>query len=204
MDAEPHFEPVFSGNPFLPMNVFVTAAAIDGEALSAGDEVAIMDGDRVVGHVVLEGPIPEPFVSIPASTAEADATNGFVPGNSIAFRLWDASAGMEITAVIATFADLTTGEPIAAPLFASQGQAAVRLEATILQCFDAQNAVVLGEFDGDGKVGFDDYFLFVDQFGTDESSQNWDASIDLVPNGKIDFRDFFRFVDDFGKTCHYK
>ena len=153
LDAEPHFEPVFSDNPFLPMNVFVTAAAIDGEALSAGDEVAIMDGDRVVGHVVLEGPIPEPFVSIPASTAEADAANGFVPGNNIAFRLWDASAGMEIAAVTATFADLTTGEPIAAPLFASQGQAAVRLEVT---------TCILGDVDMNGEIQFEDAYLVAD------------------------------------------
>ena len=48
------------------------------------------------------------------------------------------------------------------------------------------------DFDGDGKTGLVDFFLFVDAYnGTD-------ARFDLDGSGKVDFVDFFKFVDAFG------
>ena len=50
-----------------------------------------------------------------------------------------------------------------------------------------------GDFDGDGEVRFDDFFLFADGFGTT------DAKYDLNSSGLVDFDDFFIFADNFGK-----
>ena len=50
------------------------------------------------------------------------------------------------------------------------------------------------------QVGFDDFFLFADHFGTQEGAAGYDGAYDIVPNGIVDFDDFFRFADDFGKT----
>lgn len=43
-------------------------------------------------------------------------------------------------------------------------------------------------------VDFDDFFLFVDYFGSSN------PEYDLDGNGKVDFNDFFLFVDGFGKS----
>ena len=34
---------------------------------------------------------------------------------------------------------------------------------------------LVGDFDGDGSVGFQDFFLFTDHFGTSDEMENWDA-----------------------------
>jgi hypothetical protein len=48
------------------------------------------------------------------------------------------------------------------------------------------------DFDGDGAVGFQDFFLFADAFG------GTDPFYDLDDSGRVDFIDFFIFADYFG------
>ena len=52
-----------------------------------------------------------------------------------------------------------------------------------------------GDFDGDGRIDFSDFFLFVDVFG--QSAHGERAVFDLVRDGMIDLSDFFFFVDLF-------
>ncbi|OGG47075.1 MAG: hypothetical protein A3F84_13955 [Candidatus Handelsmanbacteria bacterium RIFCSPLOWO2_12_FULL_64_10] len=49
------------------------------------------------------------------------------------------------------------------------------------------------DFDGDGTVGFDDFFLFADAFGSKE------ARFDLDGDEAVGFDDFFVFAASFGK-----
>jgi hypothetical protein len=63
-------------------------------------------------------------------------------------------------------------------------------------------ATLVGDFDGDGSVTFDDFFLFVDVFGQNTSTRN--SKFDLDGGGTIDFSDFFLFVDNFGKSISAK
>ena len=49
------------------------------------------------------------------------------------------------------------------------------------------------DFDGDGEVGFGDFFLFANAFGSS------DARFDLDGDGNVGFTDFFLFADAFGK-----
>lgn len=49
-----------------------------------------------------------------------------------------------------------------------------------------------GDFDGNDKVDFDDFFLFADGFGTDN------PLLDLNEDGIVGFDDFFLFADNFG------
>jgi hypothetical protein len=51
-----------------------------------------------------------------------------------------------------------------------------------------------GDFDGDGKVAFSDFFLFADALG------GTDPRYDLDGNGKVEFQDFFIFADNFGRA----
>ena len=61
---------------------------------------------------------------------------------------------------------------------------------------------LIGDFDGNNTVGFQDFFLFSDHFGTHTDSENWDGRFDLVSDGVIDFSDFFRFADHFGSRVN--
>jgi hypothetical protein len=56
----------------------------------------------------------------------------------------------------------------------------------------------VGDFDGDGVVGFQDLFLFADQFGSDISSQDWDPVYDVAESGLIDLDDLSVFSAEFG------
>ena len=54
------------------------------------------------------------------------------------------------------------------------------------------------DFDQDGDIDFDDFFLFVDHFGTNQDSGTWDSKFDIDSNGNVGFDDFFLFADKFG------
>ncbi|MBU2615645.1 MAG: hypothetical protein KKC19_00925 [Nanoarchaeota archaeon] len=59
------------------------------------------------------------------------------------------------------------------------------------------------DFDKSGKVGFDDYFMFADHFGTNEQGKGWDYRYDLDDDGDVDADDLvlFNFDKNFGKIC---
>ena len=78
-----HFIPVYSGAPYLAMNLYVTSATIDGIDLTTGDQIGIFDGDLCVGAGILEGPIEQSF-SMVASTDDPGTPeiDGFIAGNS--------------------------------------------------------------------------------------------------------------------------
>ena len=65
-------------------------------------------------------------------------------------------------------------------------------------------STLVGDFDGNKVVNFDDFFLFVDRFGETTSSPNFDADFDLDGSGSITFDDFFIFVDNFGTSASTK
>ncbi len=65
---------------------------------------------------------------------------------------------------------------------------------------DKSGKPVIGLFGADSRVGFDDFFIFSDNFGLDAGSQDFEPAFDLSPNNKIDFDDFFVFVDYFGRS----
>ena len=52
------------------------------------------------------------------------------------------------------------------------------------------------DFDGDGSVGFSDFVLFAQGYGTTQER------FDLTQDGKVDFDDFVAFVTDYGKVTH--
>jgi len=52
------------------------------------------------------------------------------------------------------------------------------------------------DFDGNGRVYAQDFFLFADAFGREGARE-----YDLDQTGKVDFDDFFYFADQFGQAC---
>ncbi len=54
------------------------------------------------------------------------------------------------------------------------------------------------DFDGDGEIGFSDFFLFAEAFGGS------DPRFDLDASGSVDFADFFLFAEHFGQPARAK
>ncbi|MBT6907427.1 MAG: T9SS type A sorting domain-containing protein [Gemmatimonadetes bacterium] len=66
---------------------------------------------------------------------------------------------------------------------------------------DKNGKVVYGLFGMDNRVGFDDFFIFADNFGLSVADEAFEPAFDLAHSAspKIDFDDFFVFADNFGR-----
>ena len=53
------------------------------------------------------------------------------------------------------------------------------------------------DFDGNGKIDFEDFFLFVESIGSTPLHTNWNPGFDLNYDGQINIEDFFMFADAF-------
>ncbi len=122
-----HFKKGYvSVNPYSPMNIVVESAEIDGVPLEAGDEIAVFDGNLCCGVLELTGPIAIPLPSINASAeSSVGALNGFNSGNTMYFRFWDSSAGIEHTNIIPVVED--AGNSPIPNVFSANGTAFVQL-----------------------------------------------------------------------------
>jgi len=105
-----HFTAIWLENPWTPMSIVVQEATINGSNMEAGDEIAVFDigdgGARIcVGTFVLSGELsPSNIAMIIASQDEVGGgINGFTPGHSIIFRLWDVSDSAEILITLPFF-----------------------------------------------------------------------------------------------------
>jgi hypothetical protein len=67
---------------------------------------------------------------------------------------------------------------------------------------DKNGKVVFGLYGADNQVGFDDFFIFADNFGLTAADEMFEPAFDLAPSAgtpKVDFDDFFVFADNFGR-----
>lgn len=60
------------------------------------------------------------------------------------------------------------------------------------------------DFDGDGRVSFNDFLLFVQSFGTRQGDPGFHEQFELSQDGKVGFEDFLLFVQNFGKALDSK
>ena len=65
---------------------------------------------------------------------------------------------------------------------------------------DSEGRAILGLFGADNSIGFDDFFIFADNFNLTAEDVGFDPAFDLDPNGMINFEDFFVFADNFGRS----
>ena len=66
---------------------------------------------------------------------------------------------------------------------------------------NTQSSTCPGDFNGDGKINFQDYLLFVDVYDTSSGDANYNALMDLDGNGKIEFPDYLLFLDVYDTVC---
>ena len=65
---------------------------------------------------------------------------------------------------------------------------------------DSEGRAIYGLFGADNHIGFDDFFIFADNFGLTAEDAGFDPAFDLSPSAAIDFDDFFVFADNFGRS----
>ena len=58
---------------------------------------------------------------------------------------------------------------------------------------------IKADFDGNGIVDLDDFFLFAEHFGQILDQPGFDSTFDIIGDGRIDQNDFFFFAENFGK-----
>ncbi len=67
---------------------------------------------------------------------------------------------------------------------------------------DKNGKAVFGLFGADNQVGFDDFFIFADNFGLTAADEAFEPAFDLASSAglpRVDFDDFFVFADNFGR-----
>ncbi|MCP4108115.1 MAG: BACON domain-containing protein [Desulfobacteraceae bacterium] len=127
---QPHFTPVWTGNPYNAMRLWIDYAGIDGIPLSTGDEIAVFDGSKCVGVAIVNSEISAQNPLEIRTSADDGSQNGFTKGHQISFRLWDTSSGKEYTLINPTFKNATDGKPMPeAPIFEENADFGVSLES---------------------------------------------------------------------------
>ena len=131
-DQQPeHFTRIWSGNAFQPMNIYCVEALLDENSLDPGDEIGVFDGEKCVGAVKLAAtPSQENPINIICSKDDGSG-NGFSAGNSISYKIWDASENRELNGN-ANYID-NTGNPIEPVLFEGLSSVFVKLDASSLE-----------------------------------------------------------------------
>ncbi len=95
------------GDPSSPVwKLYLISATLDSVPLQAGDEIALFDGEILVGWYQLEGELPgdiSPNIAINAFSVLEDGSTGYTPGHEYTFRCWDSDTGTESRNVSVTF-----------------------------------------------------------------------------------------------------
>jgi len=125
--TQTHFIPVWTGNPYNGMNLWVLGASLDGVPLFPGDEIAVFDGTKCVGAAIVSNEISYENILTIITSQDDGSGNGFTGGHQITFRLWDASVSAEQTSITPHFMDTTSGNPIDRPTFKPNGDYGVLL-----------------------------------------------------------------------------
>ncbi len=95
-----HFVPAWHDpyqNPYLAMNIFIYGAEVNGVPLAIGDEIAVFDGETLVGASALTEPLSgyPTTLEVKASMDGGNVPGSAVAGNFILFKVWIAATDTE-------------------------------------------------------------------------------------------------------------
>jgi hypothetical protein len=130
-----HFTPVWTGNGVDHENFYFSKATVDNIDLEANDEIAIFDGSYCVGAAVLTQPLSTSnYLSIIASKDDDVTTevDGYTPGNTISYKIWDNSASKEITIITVNYLSGSGSFVVGGTVSAELAGEATRLDVTPL------------------------------------------------------------------------
>ena len=86
---------------------------------------------------------------------------------------------------------------LAQMLVRDKGQNKIRLDFTEIIRFEVSEKWdgFRADFDGDGRIAFEDFLFFVAAFGIQSGQDGFDPKYDLDNDGTVGFSDFLIFVD---------
>ncbi|MFW6309887.1 MAG: hypothetical protein ACOC1D_02185, partial [Prolixibacteraceae bacterium] len=105
------------------MNIHPVRATLNDVNLEAGDEIGFFDGELCVGKIELTSDLGEVEDSkivhgaVGADDTESLEIDGFENGNTLSFKIWDASEKLEVEVVNVTFYNNQAEEISPAPVF---------------------------------------------------------------------------------------
>jgi len=109
-----YFTPIWSNNPYQPMNIIINRAMLDGINLSMYDEIGIFDiddqGNEIcVGLGIVNDSITTSnplLITVSADDINTTEIDGFTEGNTIIFKVWSSTFQTVYTAYQASFSPL--------------------------------------------------------------------------------------------------
>ena len=124
--------------------------------------------------------------------------NGFSVGGTVlgsnATGSGDGTLGQFSVELLDGFSDQTTIRIVEVTLNLESGEREkIAVMSELVISSEVEELALAGDFDGSGRVDFNDFFIFADGFGGS------DPTLDLDGSGRVDFNDFFIFADGFGK-----
>lgn len=103
--SQTHFVSVHAGtNAEAYMSIRIFSGTIGLTNMQSGDEIGVFDGSICVGSTVLSSELNS-TVSVIAAKRDIGQTNGYLSGNAIAIKIWDASTNKEYNANVDFAAD---------------------------------------------------------------------------------------------------
>lgn len=185
-------------------------ATVSGEAIETGDEVAVFTDD---GTCAGRGVWSDGNLSIAAAGVDSQTPVGFEPGESLHFRVWDASTGIVYDADV-TYTPCDTGNPLCKDdgryepnrLYHIGSLEAVTVSQAALAAFDVTvqgsettlhwqttamtNSTGFEVQHRPPSVAADDWtrVAFVDGKGTTGQAQQYTHRLDNLPPGTNHFR----------------
>ncbi|HZK09144.1 MAG TPA: T9SS type A sorting domain-containing protein [Bacteroidales bacterium] len=88
-------------------SLYIDFATLNGVSLQAGDEIAVLDGDKIVGVRILTG-VPAPGTyseELPTFKTLGDGNPGYVPGHPISIKVWSVANQIEASEFEISFID---------------------------------------------------------------------------------------------------
>ena len=134
--------------------------------------------------------------AFPLVLPEGSTGTNFGTRNPVAL----ASSGFLARAEFTTVSDVTGREfsiGIESVTLAESTTSSDELTTTSVITFNASPSP---DFDGDNWVGFTDFLIFAQAFGSRQGDGTYDARIDLNSDGSIGFTDFLIFAQSFGSA----
>ncbi|MEK7209464.1 MAG: PKD domain-containing protein, partial [Patescibacteria group bacterium] len=172
------------------------------EVLTEAGQLTVVEKPNYI--TVLDAPPSVDFTASPVKgeaplLVKFKATN---IGGPVATYQWNFGDGASLVSVIVDSVAHTYTAPgdFTVSLTATgPGGLSTKTIAKLISVLPPPTPVVAGDFNGDSKVDFADFFIFSTLFGRKRGDANFDERIDLVPDGLIDLADFFKFAEKFGK-----
>ncbi|MBN1465066.1 CotH kinase family protein [candidate division KSB1 bacterium] len=75
-----------NGHPFQPMQFYFYSVRINGQDPEPGDEIAVYDGDRLVGATIVQPPADRPTLVIAGKSD--GVSQGFIEGHPFSLKIW--------------------------------------------------------------------------------------------------------------------